>query len=88
MDYSDLDLRHKTFLDFTSDGEIIEEIIGGNTPADKSRFLLSVAPDINRLWSEVLARTFMEFADMTPDEKLKQSIKKEFSKEFESSFNE
>lgn len=88
MDYSNLDLRHKTFLDFTSDGEIIEEVIGGNTLADKSRFLLSVAPDINRLWSEALARTYMEFAELTPDKELKQSIEKEFSKEFESSFNE
>ncbi len=69
MNYSNLNLRQKTFLDFTTDERIIAEIIG-----DKE-FFLSHITDENR------AITFLEFADLTPDTKLAKTIRKEFAPE-------
>lgn len=69
MNYDDLNLRHKTFLDFTTDERIIAEIIG-----DKEFFLSHVTAE-NR------AMTFLDFADLTPDEMLAKAIRKEFAPE-------
>lgn len=76
MDYSDLQLRNKTFLDFTTDKAVIEEVVG-----DKEFFLTHITEE-NR------ARTFMYFSDMTPDKQLAKAIVKEFGKEWELLHNE
>lgn len=76
MNYSDLQLRSKTFLDFTTDKSIIDEIVG-----DKEFFLAHVTED-NR------ARTFIFFAELTPDKKLAMAITKEFQPEVDALFAE
>ena len=76
MDYSDLQLRSKTFLDFTTDKAIIEEIIG-----DEEAFL-SYLTEKNR------ARTFLFFAELTPDKRLAAAIEKEFQAELATLFPE
>lgn len=80
MDYSALNLREKTFLDFTTDRSIIEEIIGDE--ADVAYFLNDPDENSNRML------TFMEFSDMTPDKQLAKAIVAEFGKEWDSVFNE
>lgn len=77
MDYNNLDLRNKTFLDFTDDAKIIDKIIGGD-----SDFFLAHVTDRSR------ARSFIFFADMTDDKKLAKIINKEFAKEIELMFDE
>lgn len=77
MDYNNLDLRNKTFLDFTDDAKIIDKIIGG-----QNEFFL------NNLSDESRAETFIFFAEMTDDKKLAKAINKEFAEEFESMFDE
>ena len=76
MNYNDLNLRHKTFLDFTNDERIIAEII-----IDREFFLSHITAH-NR------AMTFLDFADLTPDEKLAEAIRKEFAPELAALFNE
>ena len=53
VDYDNLKLRERTFLDFTDDEAIIDEIIG-----DKEFFLSHITEE-NR------ASTFLDFADLT-----------------------
>lgn len=66
MDYQHLDLRNKTFLDFTTDNAIIDEIVG-----DKYLFL-------SHITDQSRAVTFLEFAEFTSDKKLAAIINKEF----------
>lgn len=66
MDYSNLDLRNKTFLDFTSDEQIIDEIVG-----DRDFFVANIT-DENRMHS------YIDFADITTDKKLAKAIRDEF----------
>ena len=76
MNYADLQLRGKTFLDFTTDEAVIEEIVG-----DKEFFLAHVTEE-NR------AMTFMHFTDYCRDKKLVSAIEAEFGKEYDSIRNE
>ncbi len=76
LDYNNLKLRERTFLDFTSDEDVIAELVG-----DKE-FFLSHVTDENR------ASTFLEFADITTDKKLSKAIRKEFDGELKSMFSE
>lgn len=76
LDYDNLKLRERTFLDFTDDEAIIGEIIG-----DKEFFLSHITEE-NR------ASTFLEFADFTTDKKLSKAIRKEFDGELKSMFCE
>lgn len=76
LDYENLQLRERTFLDFTSDEGVIVELVG-----DKE-FFLSHVTDENR------ASTFLEFADITTDAKLSKAIRKEFESELNSMFCE
>lgn len=76
LDYNNLKLRERTFLDFTSDEDVIAELVG-----DKE-FFLSHITDENR------ASTFLEFADITTDAQLSKAIRKEFDGELKSMFSE
>lgn len=76
MDYTNLDLRNKTILDFTDDEKIIEELIG-----DKKLFLQS-------LTEQSRAFSLIDYAEHIGDEKLIQAVEKEFSSEFSAFFNE
>ncbi len=76
MDYANLQLRSKTFLDFTTDKAVIEEIVG-----DKEFFLAHVT-DQNRVV------TFMDFAEMCKDKQLAKAIMAEFGEEYRAIFNE
>lgn len=80
MDYGNLQLRSKSFLDFTTDPAILDEILGGHDKADKEEFLQFV--EQNR------ALTFMAFTDFCKDEKLVKAIKDEFNNEYQAIFNE
>lgn len=76
IDYNNLNLRDKTFLNFTDDPAIIREIIGDEgTP-------MREMSDAGRVI------TYMEFADLTNDPKLAEAIRKEFANDFELIFNE
>lgn len=89
MDYSNLDLRHKSFLDFTSDPAVIEEILGSSDQSTIDRYLnIVLNPKINSIADEARMGDFMEFTAFTTDEKLKTAIIKEFSDEWEALFNE
>lgn len=81
LDYDDLKLRERTFLDFTDDEAIIGEILGGHDPADKE-FFLSHISETSR------AVSFIEFSDLCGDEKLAKAIMSEFEEEYRTTFNE
>ena len=87
-DYTNLKLREKTFLDFTDDAAILDEIIEGHSGADKEFFLQSVSPDNSPASEDNRTITFMAFADLCKDEQLVQAIKAEFENEYRSIFNE
>jgi hypothetical protein len=76
MDYSNLQLRSKTFLDFTDDRAVIDEIIG-----DREFFLAHVT-DENRVL------TFMEFTDFCKDKRLVDAIESEFADDYSAIMNE
>ena len=80
MDYGNLQLRSKSFLDFTTDPAVLDEILGGHSKADKDDFLRHVDQD--------RAMTFMYFADLCGDKKLAQAIEKEFGEEWRAIPNE
>lgn len=89
MDYNHLDLRHKTFLDFTNDKDVIEEILGSSDQSAIDRYKNVVLnSQINSNAEEARINDFMEFTEFVKDEKLKAAIIKEFSQEWELSFNE
>lgn len=88
MDYGNLQLRSKSFLDFTTDPAILDEILGGHSEADKEEFLHIAIGEINPLAEQNRALTFMEFTDFCQDEQLVNAIKAEFGKQVESIFNE
>lgn len=71
-DYSNL--KNKTFLDFTNDEKIVEEILGGR---DAQEFLSSITE-----WGR--CTTFAALAEITEDEELD----KEIGIQFEHLFNE
>lgn len=77
MNLQSLDLRNKTFLDFTNDKKIINEIIGG----DDACFFLDNIDDSSRIAS------YLEFAELTGDSNLAKAIMKEFSVEAGIVFN-
>lgn len=87
MDYDNLQLRSKSFLDFTNDPAILNEILGGHSKADKEEFLQALNLD-NSVGEQTRAMTFMYFTDFCEDEKLAQAIEKEFSKEWQAIHNE
>ena len=89
MDYNNLDLRHKTFLDFTNDKDVIEEILGSSDQSAIDRYKNVVLnSQTNANAEEARINDFMEFTEFIKDEKLKAAIIKEFSHEWELSFNE
>jgi hypothetical protein len=89
MDYNNLDLRHKTFLDFTNDKDVIEEILGSSDQSAIDRYKNVVLnSQTNSNAEEARINDFMEFTEFIKDEKLKAAIIKEFSHEWELSFNE
>lgn len=87
MDYGNLNLRSKTFLDFTDDPAALDEILGGHGKADREDFLLAVSPD-NSSGEQERAMTFMAFADLCTDKRLAEAIRAEFGKEYRAIFNE
>lgn len=87
MDYDNLQLRSKTFLDFTDDPAVLDEIIGGHSKADKEAFLSAFVPENGSRELE-RAMTFMAFTDFCKDEKLVEAITFEFEEEYRSVFNE
>ena len=80
MDYGNLQLRTKSFLDFTTDPAILDEILGGHSKVDKEEFMRRIEQD--------RAMTFMYFTDFCKDKKLVQAIEKEFGAEWQSVHNE
>ncbi len=88
MDYNNLQLRSKTFLDFTNDPAILDQIIEGHSEADKEEFLLTISPDNAPASEENRIITFMEFAELCKDKKLAKAIKSEFKEEYRAIFNE
>lgn len=76
MDYNNLDLRNKTILDFTTDQEIIEELIG-----DPALFL-------SNLTETTRAQSLIDYAEYIQDKKLIAVVQKEFEPEFSAFFNE
>lgn len=74
MNYKDL--RKKTILDFTSDAEIIEELIG-----DPKLF-------IENLTEESRALSFIYYAEHINNKKMIEAVEKEFSDELSKFFNE
>lgn len=88
MDYGNLQLRSKSFLDFTTDPVVLDEILGGHSEADKADFMLSLSPDNAPVSEQNRAMTFMYFADLCGDKKLAQAIEKEFGEEWRAIHNE
>jgi len=88
MNYSDLQLRSKTFLDFTNDPKIMDEIIGGHSKADIAYFLRTVSPDNAPVSEEERAITFIGFTGYCDDKKLTDAIRAEFEDEYNAVFNE
>jgi hypothetical protein len=80
MDYGNLQLRSKSFLDFTTDPAILDEILGGHSKADKEEFLRHV--------DQERAMTFMAFVDFCEDKQLAAAIEAEFGAEYRAIFNE
>lgn len=74
MDYSNL--RTKTILDFTSDAQIINEVVG-----DKDLFLSS-------LTNQSRAFTFIDYAELVGDVQLLAAAEKEFESELTTFFDE
>lgn len=76
MNYSDLQLRSKTFLDFTTDSKVIEEVLGASDKVSIEKFI-SRSQNIG-----VKAATFLEYAHLIGDEKFIEVIQAEFSDYF------
>lgn len=76
MDYNNLDLRKQTFLDYTNDSELIDEIV-----SDKDWFLAHLS-------EQSLAFSWIDYAEYIQDEKLIAMVEKEFQTVFDSFFNE
>lgn len=88
MDYGNFQLRSKSFLDFTTDPAILDEILGGHSKADKEEFLQSLSPNNAPASEQNRAITFMAFADLCEDKQLAAAIKAEFGDEYRAIFNE
>lgn len=88
MDYGNLQLRSKSFLDFTTDPAILDEIIEGHSKADKEDFLRSLSPDNAPASEQNRAISFMAFADLCEDKQLAAAIEAEFGEEYRAIFNE
>lgn len=76
MDYNNLDLRNQTFLDYTDDEKLIEELI-----SDKDFFL-------SHLSEHSRAMSWIDYAEAIKDEKLIALVEKEFKTVFDNFFNE
>lgn len=81
MDYENLNLREKTFLDFTNDEKIIEIILGDNSRESVNYFLSNIT-EYERV------HTLIDFADYTPDKQLAEAIRREFKEEIDALFDE
>lgn len=81
LDYDNLKLRERTFLDFTDDPAILDEILGGHSQDDKEIFLSNIS-DTSR------AVSFIEFSDLCDDKNLAKAIEVEFEEEYHATFNE
>ncbi len=81
MDYENLGLRKKTFLDFTDDKEIIAIILGDNSRESVDYFLSHIT-EYERIHS------LIDLADYTPDKQLAEAIRKEFKEEIDTLFDE
>lgn len=88
MAKDNLQLRSKTFLDFTDDPAILDAIIEGHSKADREDFLQTVNPDNAPASEQNRVITFMAFADLCKDKKLAEAIKTEFEEEYQTIFNE
>lgn len=88
MDYNNLQLRNKTFLDFKPTNAALDEIIGGHAKSDKEFFLRSVSPENAPASEDNRVMTFMAFAEICDDEKLAAAIRAEFAAEYNAIFNE
>lgn len=81
MDYNDLDLRNKTFLDFTGDSVVIARIIGADDDFSRGLFY-------EELNDTVRALTYQEYAEIIGDKEFIAAVNREFKPEFEAVFNE
>ena len=81
MDLSKTDLRKSTFLDFTSDNSIVEQVLGASDELARKSFFDSL-DETNR------AFTFAVYAETVGDDKLLARINKEFTNELTALFNE
>lgn len=81
MDYNNLDLRNKTFLDFTQDSTVIARIIGADDDFSRRLFY-------EELNDAVRALTYQEFAEIINDKILMARVGREFNKELSFFFNE
>ena len=88
MDYGNLQLRSKSFLDFTTDPAVLDEILGGHSKADKEDFMQSLSPDNAPMSEQNRAITFMAFAEFCEDKQLAADIEAEFGDEYRAVFNE
>lgn len=88
MDYDNLHLRSKTFLDFTDDPAVLDAIIEGHDKVDRENFLRSVSTDNAPASEQNRAITFMAFADLCKDKELAKAIRSEFKEEYQAIFNE
>lgn len=91
MDYTKLDLRKTTFLDFTQDAKIIEEVVGdaGDLAYFRSLFDASEKDETTRGFAETRrALSFVDYAEIIEDAKLLALAQKEFEKELSSFFSE
>lgn len=88
MNYADLQLRSKTFLDFTTDPKILDEVIGGHGKEDREDFLLALSPRNAPASEQERAISFMAFADCCGDKQLAEAIRAEFGEQYRAIFNE
>lgn len=83
MEY--LNLKTKTPLDFTSDADILEEILPYVPPGfDRDAFIT----DYYIQNPEKLAGSFLELAEAIHDDRLKRETQKQFKAELSKFFNE
>lgn len=67
LDYDNLNLRERTFLDFTDDTEIISKVLGGY---GRASFLSEVEYTPALRWN-----MYLKFADLLSDETLAAKIR-------------
>ena len=88
MANDNLQLRSKTFLDFTDDPDVLDAIIEGHSEADKEDFLRTLSPENAPASEQNRVITFIAFAELCKDPELVTAIMSEFSQEYRAIFNE